>query len=175
MEEKVQKIEELLLEIIRKFRYHLRIKRTSREHLHNEVKQLEKDYLEVYPDKADNSKLVFEDLLRRFDADKEDNSFLENDIPRLKVLLRSTLTALDESSYSMLDEGDLVPNEEFKRLISTGIITTSTRISSKFKGRTFFGFITEDGFFELAIGNKRISFSSFRCRSRTCLEQIHAK
>lgn len=161
MEEKLNQIEELLKEIVKKFEYHLRIKRTTLEHFDNELKQLTKDYLEVHPDKSDTYKPIFDSLLQDFKEGKEDNSFLEKDIPQLQSFLRNTLTSLEESLYPM-EEGDLVPNEEFKRLISTGIINTSTLISSKFKGRTFFGYLTAEGFFELGIGDKRISFSSFR-------------
>lgn len=168
MEEKLNQIEELLKEVISKFEYRLRIKHASAEHFHNELRQLEKDYLEAHPDKVDNLDIVFDNLLKGFNANKADTSFFDKYIPQLKSSLRDALNALEERSYA---EGDLIANEEFKSLIQTGILTVSTPISSKFKGKIFSGHLTEEGFFEITINDKRISFSNFRTAAERAWEK----
>jgi hypothetical protein len=170
MQEKIGQLEALLQEFEKKFEYRLRIRQTTLEYYQNELQQLEKDYLETYPEKAENSDFVFNHLLESFKAKKQDNTFLENDVPKLKSLLLQTLNALDERTY-IVHEGNLVPNEEFKRLVNSGIVTTTMQISSKFKGKTFVGYLTYDGFFELAIGDNKIPFSSFRTAAEYAWEK----
>ena len=163
MQEKINQLESLFKDIIKKFEYRLRIKRTSVEHFSNEVTQLKKDYLEAYPNKSEEeSRFVFDRLLSGFEDDKIDSSFIDRDIPRIKSLLRDTLNALNEINYISQENGDLIPNEEFKDLIKKGILSTETTIIGQFKGRTYSGHLTEDGFFELAINGSIIPFSNFR-------------
>lgn len=169
-QEKITQLEALLQEFVKKFEYRLRVKQTTIEYYQNELQQLEKDYLETHPEKAENSDFVFNHLLQSFKAKKEDNTYLEQDVPKLKSLLLQTLNALDERIY-MVHEGNLVPNDEFKQLINSEIVTTTMQISSKFKGKTFIGNLTHDGFFELAIGDNKIPFSSFRAAAEYAWEK----
>jgi hypothetical protein len=170
-QEKIRQTEALLQEFVKEFEYRLRIKQTTLDYFQNEVQQLKKDYLENYPEKAENSDFIFYHLLQSLKANKEDNTFLEKDVPNLKYLLLQTLNALDDGMY-MVQEGNLVPNEEFKQLINSEILNTSMKISGKFKGKTFVGNLTHDGFFELAIGDNKIPFSSFRAAAEYAWEKV---
>jgi len=163
MQEKINQLESLFKDIIRQFEYRLRIKRTSVEHYCNELTQLEKDYFEAYPNTSEEeSRVIFDNLLSGFEDKKNDSSFIDQDIPRIKSLLRDTLNALDEINYVLQENGDLIPNEEFKDLIRKGILSTETTIIGQFKGKTYSGHLTEDGFFELVINGSVIPFSNFR-------------
>ena len=164
MKDKIVQLEVLLNEITKLFVRRLRVKHTSYKYLETQFSELEEAYFALNPEKnQDIFYKIKEDIISSIMSEKEDTSFLENEIPQIKLLLANTLHSLEETIY--FPEGgnsNLIPNEDFKNLIKKGILVPETLIVGKFKGKTVTGHLTEDGFFEMAINGTTISFSNFK-------------
>lgn len=96
---------------------------------------------------------------------KNDPIFYKENIPKIKALLLNTLktinhiSSLDKKVFGETKSGSngLTPNQDFINLLRKGVIKSDQEIFGTFKRKTVFGYLTEDGFFEVNIEAKNYS------------------
>lgn len=169
MKEKLQNLETLLNEINDTIEKQLRIEELSIDEFTNRVLDLEEEYIKyAQPEKVESFKSInfSEDLINDFISKKNDRSFFETELPKLKTILNNALALIDNKK-ALIEEtrfgSRLGPsNETFKKLLFQKILTTETVISLSFDHQIYEGYLAENGYFYLHCNNNsKKPFSSF--------------
>lgn len=100
----------------------------------------------------------------------ENISSFNEDIASVKVLLSKLLEDIKRIPQNRKNKletlnfsnNNLKSNEDFKQLIRQKILTTDQLIWGKFKKESFYGHLTENGFFNLDLNGKNILCSDFK-------------
>jgi hypothetical protein len=105
---------------------------------------------------------------------RADDSFWNAEIPRLISLLENAIDRLKNHQHVVKEIGGKdVANKEIIEMLNQGILTTETVIYNDYKGQTFSGHLTYDGFIELDLKGlkrklslRRAAYYAWKCDSQ---------
>ncbi len=164
MKEKVNELEQLLDDINKAIENHLYINTISIEELDRTLLDWE---VEGFSKKGTDS---FRKYVMDKNSDESNNEFYENNIPKIKLLLSEALKNYNNISSvnkngintPKLGSSLKVPDQDFLKLLKSGLIKSGQEIFGIFKKKRVVGHLTESGFFELSVGEKKIQCPDFR-------------
>ena len=166
MKEKIDQLENLLNEISREVDRRLKIDVIDVEEYDDLICEFEKEYFSIHSEeKKETFNRLKVNLIEDLIAKKNDRSFFNNDIPRLKSLLCDKLSKLENINNKMIADtrfGSRLkgPNPEFKRMLQENILSTETRIFGRFNHIIYEGHLTRDGYFSLTVDAKKAKLFS---------------
>ncbi len=150
MEKEINQLETLLNEINQIIQHRILLKNWSIEDI-NEAIGVEEEYIKAK---------------ERVIARKNDSSFFDIDIPKLKKVLNEILSKLSDINNNQFRDkiGSKLrgPNNDFLKILEHGLLDCKSNIFQKFGKSTYTGCLTNDGYFKLNVnGNNTKLFSSF--------------
>lgn len=168
MKEKIDQLENLLNEIIQEIEKSLKIEAISVEQYDDLICDLEKDYFMIHSEeKRETFNLIKVDLIEDLIAKKKDRTFFNQEITRVKSILSHSLSNLLDPNNNLIEETRFGskrrgPNPDFKKILEQNILSSQTRIFANFENILYEGYLSEDGYFNLSLNNKKTKlFSSF--------------